>query len=153
MGGMTPHHRVHRASILVLAVSVFFVAGCSARPVPEMLLEGDRPSMLDDDAEAERRRGRPIHASLWFSAKELDSIARRYARERRIDFKFSGVEIQIWVPRSRDYLARVQYSSGIGHPVLWVIIAWDGSVREHGKGTAIDTIESAPDAGRPPTAE
>ena len=153
MGGMTPHRRVRRASILLLAVSVFSIGGCSKCPAPEMLLEGDRPSMLHDDAEAERRHGHPIHASLWFSAAELDSIARRYARERRIDFKFSGAEAQIWVPRSRDYLARVQYSSGIGHPVLWVIIAWDGSVREHGKGTAIDTIESAPDAGRPPAAE
>ena len=146
---MPPHYRLALTFVVLAPLMVFPVAGCS-RAVHEVLLEGDRSSMLHDDAEAERRRGRDIHPSLWFSGKELDAIARRYAREQRIDFRFSGVDTQIWVPRSRDYLADVEYSSGIGKPVLSVTINWDGTVREHRTAIAIDRHEMSPRAGEPP---
>ena len=107
-----------------------------------MLVEGDRKSMMEDEAQAARSSGRDIHPSLWYSAKELDWIARDHARRQKIDFSFSGVDTQIWVPRSRNYLARVEYSSGIGHPVLMVTIGWNGEVMDHLKALAVDSIET-----------
>jgi hypothetical protein len=137
-------------AVWILGLSLLGIAGCAANG-PVMLLEGERKSLMEDEARAMRRGGRDVHPSLWYSAKELDWIARDYARRRGIDFRFSGVETQIWVPRTRDCLARVEYSSGIGHPVLSVTIGWDGTVREHRRAIAIDTVEiSSP--SRPPDA-
>ena len=141
---MSSHYLISAATCLLL------LAGCTSSK-PEMVLEGERQSIPHDDVQAMRRRGRDIHASLWFSAAELDQIAREYARRQRIDFNFSGVETVIWVPRSRDYLARVQYSSGIGQPVLLVTIGWDGTVRDHLRAIAVDRLEIAPSATQPVT--
>jgi hypothetical protein len=143
---MRPHH-FGWVSILIVALT--FSPGC-ARRTPVVLLEGERQSMTEEQVKAMRRRGREVPSSLWFDGAELDWIARDYARRQKIDFNFSRVETQIWVPRSRDYLARVDYSSGMGQPVLSVTIGWDGSVVDHFKGVAIDTVEGSPQAGHPP---
>ena len=142
MAHMAPHHR---SALTSPVIPLLLIVGCTS-PKPEMLLEGEREAMWHDDVQAMRRRGRAIHSSLWFSAAELDQIARDYARRQRIDFKFSGVETVIWVPRSRDHLARVQYSSGIGQPVLLVTIGWDGIARDHLQAIAVDglKIDTAP---------
>jgi hypothetical protein len=138
------HFRVLAIVTVCLGVS----AGC-ARRTPVVLLEGDRESLTEDQVRAMHRQGRQVPPALWFDGAELDWIARDYARRQKIDFNFSRVETQVWVPRSRDYLARVEYSSGIGHPVLSVKVDWDGTVIDHSKAMAIDEVTIAPPTTRP----
>jgi hypothetical protein len=143
---------MHSHVTVMAGLSVSFlllISGCGDR-APVVLLEGERRTLTQDEEQSMRRHGREVRPGLWYDAKELDWIARDYARRQKIDFAFSRVDTQIWVPRSRDYLARVEYSSGVGKPVLSVTIGWDGSVVDHYKAIAVDEVTLSPNAGRPP---
>jgi hypothetical protein len=85
----------------------------------------------------------------WYSAADLDHIARQYVRAKNIDFSFSGTQARFRVPRERDrdVMARGSCSSRMGKPVLSVEIGWDGYVRKHAIAVAVcevGTSESAP---------
>lgn len=74
----------------------------------------------------------------WYSALELEQIARRYADEHKLEFTFEGTEKMVWVKTDGGrVLANVAYSSGVGQPILYIAIDRHGRVINHDIGTAI----------------
>ena len=74
-------------------------------------------------------------AKEWYSALELEGIARRYAETKKVDFQFEGAEMNIWVKTDGGkILADVWWSHAIGKPSLHVEIGRDG------KPTRYETI-------------
>ncbi|MDB6124380.1 MAG: hypothetical protein JWQ71_3373 [Pedosphaera sp.] len=63
----------------------------------------------------------------WFSALQLGRIARRYVEEKKVDFRFEGAEMSVWVKtKGGKVLADFSWSSGMGKPSLQVEIGRDG---------------------------
>jgi hypothetical protein len=59
----------------------------------------------------------------WFSATDLEQIARGYAKQKKIDFNFELTERNVWVSTSgSNIIASVCFSSGMGEPILKVEI-------------------------------
>jgi hypothetical protein len=68
----------------------------------------------------------------WYSALELERIARSYAESKKADFRFEGTEMNIWVKTDGgNVLANVYWSKGIGKPMLHVEIGRDGKAIRH----------------------
>ena len=121
----------------ILLFIVLCLAACSTdRPI--ILLEPDTRSYTLDQLSAMEAEGRPLHVSHWWTAEELDWVARSYADREGLDFSFNGVTVMIWVPRNADFLARVEYFRELGKPVLSVWIGFGGDVLRHSTPTAID---------------
>jgi hypothetical protein len=73
----------------------------------------------------------------WYSALELERIARGYAESKKADFSFEGAELNIWVKTDGgEVLADVYWSRGIGKPVLHVEIGRDGKPTRYDIKTA-----------------
>ncbi len=63
----------------------------------------------------------------WYSALELERIARGYVESKKADFRFEGAELNIWVNTDGGkVLADVYWSRGIGKPSLHVEIGRNG---------------------------
>ena len=121
---------------LCLSLAILLIGCRNERPV--MLLEPNDRSYTVDELQAMGRAGRPVHGTNWYSAEELDWIARDYAATQHIDFNFQGTSALIWVSRKTEYLATLEYGHRIGEPVLIIEIGLDGRVRKHLLATAID---------------
>jgi len=74
----------------------------------------------------------------WYSALELENEAKRYVKERGIQFDFDSAEMNIWVVTDGSPgLAKVSFSSGIGKPSLIVDINRHGGAYSHFLGTSV----------------
>ena len=63
----------------------------------------------------------------WYSALELERVARDFAVSNKADFRFEGTEMNIWVKTDGGkVLADVFWSSAVGKPGLHVEIGRDG---------------------------
>lgn len=82
--------------------------------------------------------GRKPHATLWYTADELDWLARDYAARRGIDFDFKGAEVLVWIERDSEYLARVEYLQGLHEEMLSVWISRDGLAVKSQIAIAVD---------------
>ena len=68
----------------------------------------------------------------WYSALELERIAKGYAESKKADFQFEGTEMNIWVKTDGGkVLADVYWSKGVGKPMLHVEIGRDGKPMRH----------------------
>jgi photosystem II stability/assembly factor-like uncharacterized protein len=68
----------------------------------------------------------------WYSALELERIARDYAQSEKLDFDFADTEKKIWVHTDGGrVLATVWFSSAIGKPSLCIEIGRSGKVIGH----------------------
>jgi hypothetical protein len=68
----------------------------------------------------------------WYSALELEQIARAYAASQKLDFDVATAEKSVWVHTDGGkVLAEVWFSSGAGRPSLQVQIGRKGSVLKH----------------------
>ena len=68
----------------------------------------------------------------WYSALELEQIARTYAQTQKLDFKFEGTEKSVWVHTDGGkVLAEVWFKAGGGRPTLQVHIGRKGNVLKH----------------------
>jgi hypothetical protein len=78
----------------------------------------------------------------WYSAWELEQIARDYARQRKIQFSFEGAERSVWVRTSgSNIIASVSFSSGMGKPIFMVDIDRSGKVATNHLWVAFDRVE------------
>ena len=119
-----------------LLLATLWLTGCTtARPY--ILLEPNDRRYTEAELCAMAREGRDPHVSLWYSAEELDWIARRYVADHRVDFDLRGTSAVVWVPRRGDYLARVEYFRDLGKPVLSVYIGFGGQVLRHDIAIAV----------------
>ena len=75
----------------------------------------------------------------WFSALELENLARDYVKTNKIDFDFTDSETTIWLSTGGGrILAEVFFSpSRYGRPVLNVKIGRNGKVLEHSIGAKL----------------
>ncbi len=75
----------------------------------------------------------------WFSALELENLARDYVKRNEIDFDFADTEKTIWVSTSGGrILAEVFFiPSRYGKPVLNVKIGRNGKVLGHSIGAKL----------------
>jgi hypothetical protein len=126
--------------MLRILTTTLILTGCAPAHQPTILLEGHPPRVYATPGYRE-------HVG-WYTASHLDAIVRVYARENGIKFEFERTHAQFWVPRERDCLARAEYSSGIGRPVLLARIGWDGYVIDHTLAIAIDDVD-LPDEDAP----
>ena len=77
----------------------------------------------------------------WISTNEMDRIARLFAKQRGIDFDFADTATTVMVPAGNpEKVASVQYSRGIGHPMLIVDIDRNAEVTGHKVGMAVDEL-------------
>jgi hypothetical protein len=68
----------------------------------------------------------------WYSALELERIAKAYAKSKKLAFEFEGTEKNIWVNTDGGkVLAEVWFSSGVGRPALQIQIGRKGDVLKH----------------------
>lgn len=124
-------------STVLIVIGFFSMVSCNHRK-PVMLIEPNERSYTLDQLDAIEATGRPIHVTHWYTAQELDWIARDYAKQKSIDYDFSGIEALIWIPRKASHLATVEYHKGIGKQTLMVVIGLEGEVTEHSILWAID---------------
>jgi hypothetical protein len=65
----------------------------------------------------------------WYSASELEQIAKDYARQKKIDFDFSKAGRSVWIyTGSSNILARVSFASDFGKPIYTADIDRNGKV-------------------------
>lgn len=119
-----------------LLVAILSSAGCAATSAPTLIVEGHPARPWTHEVDAPDVTG----SITWYSAADLDRIARHYVRANNIDFSFAGTAAQFWVARDRQYMVRGTYSSGIGKPILHLEIGWDGYVTKHSVGIAVCDI-------------
>ena len=75
---------------------------------------------------------------MWYSALELETLARNYVKQKSIAFDFANTEKAIWVNTGGSRtLATVSFSSGIGKPFLDVTIDRHGKAVRHFIGIAV----------------
>jgi hypothetical protein len=68
----------------------------------------------------------------WYSALELEQIARAYAKDKKLDFNLDTAEKNIWVHTDGGkVLAEVWFLSGPGKPYLQILIGRKGNVLKH----------------------
>jgi hypothetical protein len=68
----------------------------------------------------------------WYSALELERIAKAYAKSNKLAFEFEGTNKNIWVNTDGGkVLAEVWFSSGVGRPALQIQIGRKGNVLKH----------------------
>jgi hypothetical protein len=92
-----------------------------------ILVQGEEPNVYVNGA-----------GDRWYSATELERIARAYAKERKIQFSFEGTERSVWVNTSgSNIIASVSFSSGMGKPSLIVDIDRSGKVATNHLGIAV----------------
>ena len=118
---------------IILLLSLLICAGCVSahRPV----------AVSSDDAfDVEPKEVVMVQGpndEVWFSGHQLIGLARRYAEEQKLGFKFEGTEKIVWVKPGGRVRADVWFSSGMGNPVLHVAIDRYGKVIRHDTGTAV----------------
>src|SRR5438105_14887999 len=59
------------------------------------------------------------------SPEELDAAARRYAKERKLEFDFGASEARVFILRSSNYLGCVWYAPAKGQPALLCMFNFD----------------------------
>ena len=139
---------VKRMYSLLLAVAVTVpLAGCNNQPTDreldtrlELLAKPAEQVRLgvQDQGAGEYMFIRALGPKEWYSALELDRIARKYAEEHKLDFSFDEQETNVWVETDDGpLLATVDYSSGIGEPFLRVAIDRYGKATGHETGIAV----------------
>jgi hypothetical protein len=75
----------------------------------------------------------------WYSASELEQIAKDYAKQKKIDFDFTkATERSVWIyTGGSNIIASVSFSSDFGKPAYIADIGRDGKVVTNRVGIAI----------------
>lgn len=65
----------------------------------------------------------------WYSASELEQIAKEYAKQKKIDFDFSKAGRSVWIyTGGSNIIARVSFASDFGKPIYTADIDRTGKV-------------------------
>jgi hypothetical protein len=65
----------------------------------------------------------------WYSASELEQIAKDYAKQKKIDFDFSKAGRSVWIyTGGSNIIARVSFASDFGKPIYTADIDRTGKV-------------------------
>jgi hypothetical protein len=68
----------------------------------------------------------------WYSALELEQIARAYASSQKLEFDFASAEKSVWIHTDGGkVLAEVWFSAGATRPSLQIQIGRKGNVLKH----------------------
>jgi len=65
----------------------------------------------------------------WYSASELEQIAKDFAKQKKIDFDFTNAGRSVWIyTGGSNIIARVSFASDFGKPVYTADIDRSGKV-------------------------
>lgn len=74
----------------------------------------------------------------WYSASELEQIAKDYAKQRKIDFDFTKAGRSVWIyTGGSNIIARVSFASDFGKPIYIADIDRSGKVATNYVGITV----------------